>query len=292
MGSSVARAIVRRVDGRVEGSLDLLGRRRWWTPRPAVTLGDGPVSGAAETRFDRKWPAARAALEERGLHPAQRRAELRDDDALVPDAMPNPNVFARLDACTELFVGNDGGRPLHFPSLGRATRQHEERRSDHQTSHRSRLARQGSDEMSYADDMPTRSLETGRTARGHFGGGGEIRTPGGLPHGGFQNRCLRPLGHSSEHLPFSRFRRATHPENAGRREGSVRPLVRARSRESLGPRAFRELGAAGTLPPERDMAGRAFTRGPPKPSSGRALRFDSHDGAETYLERPRKLAFD
>jgi hypothetical protein len=38
-----------------------------------------------------------------------------------------------------------------------------------------------------------------RQRRGVFlGGGGGIRTPGGLPHGGFQNRCLRPLGHSSE----------------------------------------------------------------------------------------------
>ena len=34
------------------------------------------------------------------------------------------------------------------------------------------------------------------------GGGGEIRTPGGLPHGGFQNRCLRPLGHSSRRARF------------------------------------------------------------------------------------------
>ena len=29
------------------------------------------------------------------------------------------------------------------------------------------------------------------------GGGGGIRTPGGLPHNGFQDRRLQPLGHSS-----------------------------------------------------------------------------------------------
>ena len=29
------------------------------------------------------------------------------------------------------------------------------------------------------------------------GGGGGIRTPGELPHNGFQDRRLRPLGHSS-----------------------------------------------------------------------------------------------
>src|SRR5690554_1008542 len=29
------------------------------------------------------------------------------------------------------------------------------------------------------------------------GGGGEIRTHGRLPFGGFQDRCLQPLGHSS-----------------------------------------------------------------------------------------------
>ena len=28
-------------------------------------------------------------------------------------------------------------------------------------------------------------------------GGEGIRTPGKLPYGGFQNRCLRPLGHAS-----------------------------------------------------------------------------------------------
>ena len=30
-----------------------------------------------------------------------------------------------------------------------------------------------------------------------FGGGGEIRTRGGLPHDGFQDRCLKPLGYPS-----------------------------------------------------------------------------------------------
>src|SRR6202022_5080622 len=30
-----------------------------------------------------------------------------------------------------------------------------------------------------------------------FGGGGEIRTRGGLPHNGFQDRHLKPLGHPS-----------------------------------------------------------------------------------------------
>src|SRR5688572_8647826 len=33
------------------------------------------------------------------------------------------------------------------------------------------------------------------------GGGGGIRTPGDLRHGGFQDRCLRPLGHSSRGAP-------------------------------------------------------------------------------------------
>src|SRR5690606_32681393 len=32
---------------------------------------------------------------------------------------------------------------------------------------------------------------------GGFCGSEGIRTPGGLPHAGFQNRCLRPLGHAS-----------------------------------------------------------------------------------------------
>ena len=31
------------------------------------------------------------------------------------------------------------------------------------------------------------------------GGGGGIRTPGSLHYGGFQDRCLRPLGHSSDY---------------------------------------------------------------------------------------------
>ena len=33
--------------------------------------------------------------------------------------------------------------------------------------------------------------------RRRAGGSGGIRTPGRLPYGGFQNRCLRPLGHAS-----------------------------------------------------------------------------------------------
>src|SRR4051812_33642750 len=32
------------------------------------------------------------------------------------------------------------------------------------------------------------------------GGGGEIRTHGGLPHAGFRNQCFRPLSHSSNEL--------------------------------------------------------------------------------------------
>lgn len=31
----------------------------------------------------------------------------------------------------------------------------------------------------------------------NFGGSGEIRTHGELPHDGFQDRCLKPLGHTS-----------------------------------------------------------------------------------------------
>ena len=38
------------------------------------------------------------------------------------------------------------------------------------------------------------------------GGGGEIRTPGTLRYGGFQNRCLRPLGHSSKSWSRGRAR--------------------------------------------------------------------------------------
>ena len=31
----------------------------------------------------------------------------------------------------------------------------------------------------------------------YAGGRGEIRTHGEFPHGGFQDRCLKPLGHPS-----------------------------------------------------------------------------------------------
>ena len=31
-----------------------------------------------------------------------------------------------------------------------------------------------------------------------FGGSGEIRTHGGFPHAGFQDRCIQPLCHPSE----------------------------------------------------------------------------------------------
>ncbi len=34
-------------------------------------------------------------------------------------------------------------------------------------------------------------------ARSEDGGGGEIRTLGWFPIGGFQDRCLQPLGHPS-----------------------------------------------------------------------------------------------
>ncbi len=40
--------------------------------------------------------------------------------------------------------------------------------------------------------------------RRRAGGSGGIRTPGRLPYGGFQNRCLRPLGHSSKSLSLLR----------------------------------------------------------------------------------------
>ena len=44
------------------------------------------------------------------------------------------------------------------------------------------------------------------------GGGGEIRTLGWFPIGGFQDRCLKPLGHPSAmtrtiNIPFSDVKR-------------------------------------------------------------------------------------
>lgn len=69
------------------------------------------------------------------------------------------------------------------------------------------------------------------------GGGGGIRTPGELPHGGFQNRCLRPLGHSSR-----RTRRCVVPlvpEKAPLEQPSSRTLRAGRRRDAylarLGP---------------------------------------------------------
>ena len=41
-------------------------------------------------------------------------------------------------------------------------------------------------------------------------GGGGIRTPGRSPYGGFQDRCLQPLGHSS-----SGFGRGNYPISWG-----------------------------------------------------------------------------
>ncbi len=37
------------------------------------------------------------------------------------------------------------------------------------------------------------------------GGGGGIRTHGELPHAGFQDRCLKPLGHPSVSRPTSLY---------------------------------------------------------------------------------------
>jgi hypothetical protein len=50
---------------------------------------------------------------------------------------------------------------------------------------------------SRAAESPTPRRHREGRSRAHQGGGGGIRTPGGLPHGGFQNRCLQPLGHTS-----------------------------------------------------------------------------------------------
>lgn len=49
------------------------------------------------------------------------------------------------------------------------------------------------------EDGATRPLQSSRLAASVFyvGGSEGIRTPGRLPYGGFQNRCLRPLGHAS-----------------------------------------------------------------------------------------------
>ncbi len=45
-----------------------------------------------------------------------------------------------------------------------------------------------------------------------YGGSGGIRTHGELPHGGFQDRCLKPLGHTSVlHTPSRNARQGQVP---------------------------------------------------------------------------------
>ena len=67
------------------------------------------------------------------------------------------------------------------------------------------------------------------------GGGGEIRTPGTFQYGGFQNRCLRPLGHSS--VPFGASFVARTAASA---MGAQRDLGRTR-RASVKRRKVRRL---------------------------------------------------
>ncbi len=50
----------------------------------------------------------------------------------------------------------------------------------------------------------TRTRRIGRSGRMTVGGGEEIRTPEGLHPGGFQDRCLRPLGHPSTATEYGR----------------------------------------------------------------------------------------
>ena len=144
-----------------------------------------------------------------------------------------------------------------------------------------------------------------RESRFNFGGGEGIRTPGTLPYGGFQNRCLRPLGHSSERgLPSGfrgRWRVGIEPNplpsrnslgHAGPRWASLglagpRPRPRRsglRLEDGSGQRSrrsTRDAGLEATLPTER-------WRGGQRSNQGRGLRGCEGRGAPVTPERRRR----
>ncbi len=51
--------------------------------------------------------------------------------------------------------------------------------------------------MAYQQNLKSKNAMLINSMASNNGGGGEIRTLGWLPIGGFQDRCLQPLGHPS-----------------------------------------------------------------------------------------------